>query len=179
MKPIQLGPKGTKIFIKLYPLFALIMLLIFLGLLLGTGGILYYAIKGGSPSTFCYAIFLADGVAANLTFALGRSNIFLEKYKEKTGEKLIYNAGACLAIGAFLSLLSAGFAYLELNLNQSLTHEYYKTIVLVILGFFLLIAIILTLTGLFYFFNWTWIAFKDKGKEWAEAYENDPLRNIL
>lgn len=175
MTLINLGPKGTIFFFK-YGSKIILFILVF-GLL-GLCTIFFEYLSGEEASTVCYALFVANGIGANLTFALGRSAIFIEKHSDKSAKR-IYNAGILMIIAAFISLLSAGFAYMELNLNKTMNYSFFIKSVLLMLSIFLSFASCFTFAGIIQFFRGLMFMLEKNSKEWKAEYEKDPLRHII
>ncbi|WNM18100.1 hypothetical protein [Flavobacterium capsici] len=119
---------------------------------------IYKDLKSQNIVKYCYALFVANAIAANCLFSLGRSNVFLDRYPEKNQQTLIYSAGIAFLASALIGLLVSGFIYFELSevLDQfNLTkNEYYINLIHFTTAILLTFSIIGSIVGIVNFFRW-------------------------
>lgn len=115
---------------------------------------LYIDFKGKTLSTYCYAFFAGNAIAANCLFSLGRSNVFIDRFPEKSNQKKIYISGLLFLIAAIFGLGMSGFTYFEFANSLLKENELLIKCVHFITAIFLTLGAILSCVAVINFFAW-------------------------
>ena len=120
--------------------------------------LLYNGVKDKDLTIFAYSIFVGNSIICNALFALGRSFIFIDTYKERE-QKLIYSSAVMFLCSSMIFLLLSGFAYISTDTNFfGNTGWTGATKYIGGFAFATLVALCLTGIGFFYFLKWVLIA---------------------
>jgi len=165
----------TKLILFLYPKIKyLSRILMFISALIAITIIyaVYNDLSEKDMSTYCYAFFVANVVAANCLFSLGRSNVFLDRFPDAKDQLLIYRSGILFLTAAIIGLTMSGFTYLEVSPYFSrLSNDFLFKLTLICTSIYMSLGIILSIIAVVLFFIWGGKAFNMYSHELEKEIE--------
>ncbi|GAB3722873.1 hypothetical protein [Flavobacterium koreense] len=116
--------------------------------------VFYTDFKGKNLVNYCYAFFAGNAIAANCLFSLGRSNVFIDRFPNKTHQKKIYISGVTFLTAALVGLAMSGFVYFEFTNSAMSENDFFIKAVHMLTAIFLTFGVILSFVAIINFFRW-------------------------
>lgn len=135
--------------------------------------LIYQGVESKDLTKFCYGLFAANAIICSSLLSLGRSPYFVSRYSLEE-QKPIYWAGIMFLYSTIISFLIVGWIFVNTDTDffgkeWPQSSELGHIIIMISYSLGILLIVLFSIIGIFYFFKWSRIASKRMRSEMNEG----------